>query len=237
MLSYILITMEYPDTQLIIQFPLNPEFSLENFIVCPENEVAYRAVVEMVQDNHLPFNPLFIYGESGSGKTHLLTAASKILDVTEIINLKGEVEAGLSSFIQKALLIDNIHLISPEVSKEVFRLFNKFYIEGKKIIITSLLPPNQRSNVDEHLGSRLSSGMVVRLSLLNDETRLKIMKKIAKDSGFDLTEEVASYILTHVRRDIGSLQDALKRAIEYSLMTKQRLTVPLVRKVIHAGDT
>lgn len=225
--------MEHPETQFIIQFPLNPEFSLENFVVCPENEVAYKAVLEMVRNDTPPFNPLFIYGESGSGKTHLLTAAGKILDITEIINLKWGIEAGLSSFTQNALLIDDIHLIPPETATEVFRLFNKFYMEGKKIIITSLLPPNQITNVDEHLGSRLSSGMVVRLNLLNDEARLKIMKKIAKDRGFDLTEEVADYILTQVRRDIGSLQDALKRTIEYSLMTKQRLTVSLARKVLN----
>jgi len=237
--------------QLVFDFPSMPRYSFDNFVVCGGNRAAWHFARRLVEDNGTE-NLLYLYGPAGSGKTHLLAAAAEILSkvagkpapcisfraIDDIY--QGDYAAERVSLLGErfhdapALLMDDIHLIpdNENLRVEVWQLFNDFYGEGKKIMVTGLFSPKDLPNLDGHLISRLLWGLVARVDITDDDSRRMILAKLAEDRQVILPEDVADYLLTIVRRDVPSLRDALERINRFALSEGRKITMRLAREVL-----
>ena len=206
----------------------------ENFIVGGSNklaEAACRAVANHTEDS---FNPLFIYGGSGLGKTHLLCAIRNSVRAKnpsmKVLYLKGDeftnemVEAisqGVAArkiFREKyryldMLLIDDIQFIGGKEStqEEFFHTFNTLYEGKKQIVLTSDRPPKEIKTLEERLRTRFEWGLIADIQPPDIETRIAILNRKAKDLGVDLSPEVADYIAQRLKKNIRQLEGAIKK--------------------------
>lgn len=241
--------------QLVFDFPVNPKYSLDNFVVCSGNETAYR-FAERLTDEGGAENLLYLHGPSGSGKTHLLMAIGarfsaraglssvpciSFKDVDEVYGGEYPAEA-VSKLAERfrdapALLVDDIHLIPDQqaVRVELWQLFNDFYQAGRPIAITGLHPPRELPTLDGHLVSRLLWGLVARVDISDDDSRRLIMKKLAGDRQMVLPADVIDYLLLHVHRDVPSLIEALDAISRYALAAKRKVSVRLAREALSLG--
>ena len=210
------------------------DYTFENFIVGGSNklaEAACRAVANHTEDS---FNPLFIYGGSGLGKTHLLCAIRNSVKAKnpsmKVLYLKGDeftnemVEAisqGVAArkiFREKyryldMLLIDDIQFIGGKEStqEEFFHTFNTLYEGKKQIVLTSDRPPKEIKTLEERLRTRFEWGLIADIQPPDIETRIAILNRKAKDLGVDLSPEVADYIAQRLKKNIRQLEGAIKK--------------------------
>ena len=210
------------------------DYTFENFIVGGSNklaEAACRAVANHTEDS---FNPLFIYGGSGLGKTHLLCAIRNSVRAKnpsmKVLYLKGDeftnemVEAisqGVAArkiFREKyryldMLLIDDIQFIAGKEStqEEFFHTFNTLYEGKKQIVLTSDRPPKEIKTLEERLRTRFEWGLIADIQPPDIETRIAILNRKAKDLGVDLSPEVADYIAQRLKKNIRQLEGAIKK--------------------------
>ena len=210
------------------------DYTFENFIVGGSNklaEAACRAVANHTEDS---FNPLFIYGGSGLGKTHLLCAIRNSVRAKnpsmKVLYLKGDeftnemVEAisqGVAArkiFREKyryldMLLIDDIQFIGGKEStqEEFFHTFNTLYEGKKQIVLTSDRPPKEIKTLEERLRTRFEWGLIADIQPPDIETRIAILNRKAKDLGVDLSSEVADYIAQRLKKNIRQLEGAIKK--------------------------
>ena len=210
------------------------DYTFENFIVGGSNklaEAACRAVANHTEDS---FNPLFIYGGSGLGKTHLLCAIRNSVRAKnpsmKVLYLKGDeftnemVEAisqGVAArkiFREKyryldMLLIDDIQFIGGKEStqEEFFHTFNTLYEGKKQIVLTSDRPPKEIKTLEERLRTRFEWGLIADIQPPDSETRIAILNRKAKDLGVDLSPEVADYIAQRLKKNIRQLEGAIKK--------------------------
>jgi chromosomal replication initiator protein len=239
--------------QLIFDFPVNPKFRFDNFVVCDGNRTAFNFTGILADDKGLE-RLLYIYGPPGSGKTHLLSAlaaglgrsgpdsaAVPLFSFRDIDRLyrgdyRAETVSRLADYFREAdaLLIDDIHLIPDNINLkvELWQVFNDFHEGGKRIMITGLFPPKELPNLDGHLTSRLLWGLVARIDVSDDQSRRMIMKKVAEDLQTVLPEDVAEYLLVHVPRDVPSLMAAVEGVNRRALALKRKLTVKLARETL-----
>ncbi len=241
--------------QLVFEFPINPKYSFANFVVCGGNRTAFQFAGRLT-DPAAVENLLYVYGPPGSGKTHLLMALGDsfnrcasgnsagtvpCLSFKNIDELyRGEFPAEEVSRLAEcfrgapALLVDDIHLIPDNINirVELWQVFNDFYQAGKKIVITGLFPPKELPHLDDHLISRLLWGLVARMDVSDDDSRRMIMNKLAEDRQVIIPEDVAEYLLLHVRRDLPSLIDALERINRFALAVKRKITVRLAKEAL-----
>ncbi len=243
--------------QLVFEFPVNPKFTFDNFVVCGGNRTAFQFAGLVLDD--AGDSLLYVYGPPGSGKTHLLMAMGDSLmnrgqdarsacsgtipclsckNIDEIY--KGEYPPEAVSKLAErlreapALLIDDIHLVpdNANVKVEIWQVFNDFYNAGKKIVVTGLHPPRELSNLDGHLTSRLLWGLVAKMDVSDDDSRRMILKKLSGDLQVVVPDEVAEYLLLHVRRDLPSLIEALERINRFALSSKRKITVRLAKEAL-----
>jgi len=237
--------------QLVFDFPINPKFSFDNFVVCGGNETALRFARIVASDNTK--NLLYIHGPSGSGKTHLLNALAgdlclkKRKTTISIISFKevddiydGEYLAEAVSKLasrfrdEPALMVDDIHLLpdNPHVRSEFWQLFNDFHDTCRKIVITGSSDPRKLPNLDDHLASRLLWGLAARMDVSDDESLRMIMKKLAGDRNIILPNDVIDYIINHTRRELQSLINFLEHVHRHSMTTGRKISLKLVREII-----
>ena len=243
--------------QMVFDFPVNPRYGFDNFVVCSGNETAYRFALMLARGN--ASNLLYIHGPAGSGKTHLLTALGKSLqrdgtgssttpgtmipyvsfrDIDRIY--RGEYQAEQTSRLAEslddapALLIDDIHLIPDNVHirVELWQIFNDFFDSGRKIAVTGILPPRELPALDDHLISRLLWGLVAGIDVSDDDSRRLIMKKLAEDRQVVLSAAVIDYLLLLTRRDIPSLRETLDAVSLHALSTGRKISLRLAREVM-----
>lgn len=219
---------------------LNPNYNFGNFVVGSGNRFAHAACVSIAEKtagNH--FNPLFIYGGSGLGKTHLMHAIGNHVRtrhpscnlvyvqserfVNEFINTI--TEGSFDSFRNKyrnagMLLIDDIQFIEGKVQmqEEFFHTFNALYESGKNIIMTCDKPPNSLATLEERLRTRFASGLIVDIQPPDYETRLAILRRRSQDENVVVPEDVFDYIAAHIATNIRELEGALKTVMYYSML-------------------
>ena len=219
---------------------LNPGYNFGNFVVGSGNRFAHAACVSIAEKtagNH--FNPLFIYGGSGLGKTHLMHAIGNHVRsrhpscnlvyvqserfVNEFINTI--TEGSFDSFRNKyrnagMLLIDDIQFIEGKVQmqEEFFHTFNALYENGKNIIMTCDKPPNSLATLEERLRTRFASGLIVDIQPPDYETRLAILRRRSQDENVVVPEDVFDYIAAHIATNIRELEGALKTVMYYSML-------------------
>ena len=223
---------------------LNPKYTFDNFVIGSFNELAQAAGRAITNNLGTLYNPFFVYGGVGLGKTHLMQAIGNYLIkknpskkirylssekfTSELINSIRK--KGMDDFKNKynkidVLIIDDIQFIAgkEKTQEEFFHIFNNLYQKNKQIIITSDRQPNAISTLEERLRSRFEGGMIADISYPDLETRIAILKNKIKEKKMKISEDVLSYIATNVQRNIRELEGALNRVIAYSQLNN---TIP-----------
>lgn len=225
---------------------LNPRYAFDNFIVGPSNELAHAAALAVTKSPGNKYNPLFIYGGVGLGKTHLVQAIGnavkkenenkKVKYVTserftsEVITTlrSGSLRPNDIDDFKKRwrkidlLIIDDIQFLSgkEKTQDEFFHTFNALYDAGKQIIISSDRPPKSIQTLEERLRSRFEGGMIADISYPDLETRIAILKTKSNEKGVDLPYEVLEYISMNFKKNIRELEGALNRLLASNLDNK-----------------
>ncbi len=232
---------------------LNPRFTFDNFIVGGSNRMAHAASLAVANAPGRSYNPLFIYGGVGLGKTHLMQAiAHYILNkdsqkkVKYISSEKFTNELILSiqnrttqKFRAKyrnidVLLIDDIHFLSGKeaVQEEFFHTFNELYDTHKQIVISSDRPPKEIPKLEERLVSRFGWGLVVDIQPPDFETRVAILKKKLEKEPVKIEEDIINFIAQNITTNIRELEGALIRIIAYSLIDNKKITLDLAKDIL-----
>ncbi len=211
-------------------------FTFETYVVGPQNKLAYAAAKAVAEKPAEGFNPLFIYGESGLGKTHLLYAIAHLMrsrrPESRIVYIKGDDftnelvssirENRNTEFREKyrqadILLVDDIQFIAGKIQtqEEFFHTFNTLYESGKQIVLTSDRPPREMTQLSDRLMSRFESGLMVDVAPPDFETRLAIIHNKAALLGVKLPDEVMDYIAENVTTNVRQLEGTLNKILAY----------------------
>ncbi len=230
---------------------LHSNYTFSNFVVGASNRFAHAAAIAVADMPAKSFNPFFLHGSVGLGKTHLLQAiCHEILAKaphTNILYLSCEsfinqfIEAlengDLNSFRQKyrnvdVILVDDIQLLANKerTQEEFFHTFNTLYNLGHQIVLSSDAPPKDIPTLQERLVSRFKMGLVVEIASPDFETRVNILRNKARLRGHDLPSDVAHYLAQHVQTNIRELEGAIVRLIGYADLDKKPLTLDLARE-------
>ena len=233
--------------------PFNFEYTFENFIVGSSNKFAHAACIAVADRPAQAYNPLFIYGPSGLGKTHLLYAITnelkkKIANV-RVIYIKGEdftnqmidsmSRQAMTEFRDKyrscdVLLIDDIHFIAGKTStqEEFFNTFNALHEAGKQIIMTSDRPPREIKTLEERLRTRFEWGLIADIQPPDMELRTAIIKKKAALFNVSIPEDVLTFLAENLRSNIRQIEGAIKKLGAKSFLTGRHVTMELARSCI-----
>lgn len=232
---------------------LNPRYSFANFVVGPFNELTHAAAWAVSKKPGSVYNPLFIYGGVGLGKTHLLQAiGNKVVEsfpkkktkyipsanftsgiVTSIKN--HNIEKFKKKYQQvDTLIIDDIQFLAgkEKTQEEFFHIFNALYESNKQIVISSDRLPQAIPALEERLKSRFEGGMIADISLPDYETRLAILKSKAKEKGVEIPEEVLDYVASNIQKNIRELEGALNRLIIYQKVNQKNPNLEIVKKLL-----
>ena len=241
----------FPPTGLL---NLNSRYTFENFVIGPGNRHAHAYSLAVANSPAKTYNPLFIYGGVGLGKTHLIQAIchqikSNGLGGTKICYVSSEkftnelIDAILhrttSNFRQKyrnldVLVIDDIHFIAGKEStqEEFFHTFNALYDAHKQIVFSSDRPPKEITNLQERLVSRFGWGLATDIQPPDLETRVAILKKKIEREPVSVPDDVIFFIAQLIKTNIRELEGALIRIIAYSLLEEEPVTLQLTKEVL-----
>ena len=236
---------------------LNPKYTFDTFVVGANNNLAHAASLAVAESPGEVYNPLFIYGGVGLGKTHLMHSIAhfilknnpkaKILYVTsekftnELIDaIRNKNNTTTTEFREKyrnndVLLIDDIQFIIGKEStqEEFFHTFNTLYEAKKQIIISSDKPPKEIETLEERLRSRFEWGLTVDIQSPDYETRMAILRKKEEMEGYNIDNEVIKYIATNIKSNIRELEGALTKIVALSkLGTNRDITIELAEEAL-----
>jgi chromosomal replication initiator protein len=233
---------------------LNPRYMFENFVVGPSNRHAHAYSLAVAESPGKAYNPLFIYGGIGLGKTHLIQAICHHIMNRAQNNLKvyyvsserftNELIEAIqrhttSQFRQKyrsvdALVIDDVHFFAGKEStqEEFFHTFNTLYDLHKQIVFSSDRPPKEIANLQERLVSRFGWGLTTDIQPPDLETRVAILKKKIERESISVPDDVIFFIAQLIKTNIRELEGALIRTIAYSLLEEKPITLDLTREVL-----
>jgi chromosomal replication initiator protein len=232
---------------------LNPKFTMDRFVVGPSNNFSHAAAIAVAEAPARAYNPLFIYGGTGLGKTHLMQAIGHAV----LLNGKGRnicyvtCEALLNAYIdalQKRslpefrkryrtadlLLIDDIHFLAGKerIQEEFFHTFNALFDSHKQIIMTSDRPAAEISGLEQRLVSRFEWGLVTELEEPDFETRMAILQSKRQQMNVDIGKDLMTFIAQNVRSNVRRLEGALVRAVSFSSLTGQPLTLESLQHLL-----
>ena len=246
---------EYTNTELYATSGLNPKYTFESFVVGNNNKFAHAAALAVADRPAITYNPLFIYGGVGLGKTHLMQAIgnkivqdnpqAKVLYVTsekfinELINAIQDPNYKNELFRDKyrnidALLIDDIQFIAGKKTgqEEFFHTFNALHENGKQIIISSDRPPRDISLLEERLKSRFEWGILADIDRPDYETRLAILRKKASMDNLIIDDYILSVIANKIDSNIRELEGALNKIVAYASLTHSPITIEIAEKAL-----
>ncbi|HEY8847779.1 MAG TPA: chromosomal replication initiator protein DnaA, partial [Thermoanaerobaculia bacterium] len=231
----------------------NPRYRFQTFVVGKSNELAWSASRSIADNPSGSFNPLFIYGGAGLGKTHLIQAMGQQIReakpsmrvvymsadsfVTELIaSIRYD---RMQSFRDRyrsvdALLLDDIQFLAGKerTQEEFFHTFNALYEAQKQIVFTSDAPPKDIPTLEERLRSRFEWGLIADIQPPDLETKVAILRKKAEEKRYDLPHEVALFIAERVRSNIRELEGHLNRVAAFASLTGNRITIDLAREAL-----
>ncbi|MFQ5661672.1 MAG: chromosomal replication initiator protein DnaA [Candidatus Paceibacteria bacterium] len=233
---------------------LNPRYTFENFVVGPFNELAHAAAQAVVGKPGIVYNPLFIYGGTGHGKTHLIQSIGNQLKkrsegtkvyyttsekfATDYINAvrSNKVNTLFKEKYRKydVLIIDDIQFLSnmEKTREELFHLFNALYDNNKQIIFSSDTHPNMIPNLEDRLKSRFSAGMIIDVPSPDHESRMAIIKSKSQQNKFIIDNEVVDYLALTIQGNIRELEGILNSIICQSQLKGKTLSLSDVKALI-----
>ena len=231
----------------------NPQFTFDNFVVGPSNRMAHSAAIAVSNTPGHVYNPLFIYGPPGVGKTHLLYAIANGIRKgnpnANIVYIKGDqftnelvdaIKNGKNiEFRNKyreadLFLIDDIQFIAGKEStqEEFFHTFNKLYEEHKQIVMTSDRKPSDMATLEDRLRTRFEWGLTMAIQPPDYETRMAILKKKARQLGLDLSDDVCNYIAINVTNNVRQIEGTVKKILAYRDLNNMPLDLPNISRAI-----
>lgn len=232
---------------------LNPKYTFDSFVIGNSNRFAHAASLVVAESPAKAYNPLFIYGGVGLGKTHLMHAIGHyILDsnpnarveyvssekfTNELINaIKDDKNEEFRNKYRNVdvLLIDDIQFIAGKerTQEEFFHTFNALHDANKQIILSSDRPPKEIPTLEDRLRSRFEWGLIADIQVPDFETRMAILKKKADVEKLNVANEVMVYIATKIKSNIRELEGALIRIVAYSSLTNKEITVDLASEAL-----
>ena len=232
---------------------LNPHYRFDNFVVGPCNRFAHAASLGVSESPGKNYNPFFLHGSNGLGKTHLLQSLCYSLlertPHTRILYLSCETfvnhfisaleDGDLTTFRNKyrnvdVLVVDDIHVLANKerTQEEFFHTFNTLYNAGKQIVLSSDTSPKEIPTLQERLVSRFKWGLVTEIERLCYETRMAILKRKSRERGHELPDDVARLLAEHIDTNIRELEGAVTRLQGYASLSGQALTPELATKVL-----
>jgi chromosomal replication initiator protein len=232
---------------------LNPKYTFENFIIGPSNEFAHAAAKKVAEAPGRTYNPFFIYGGVGLGKTHLITAiGNAVIDkrpeisviyvsaeqfTNEVVSaIRHEKMGELKDKYRNAdlLLLDDIHFIAnkTQTQEEFFHTFNAIYERQRQIVISSDRPPKEIGAVTDRLRSRFSMGLIADIQPPELETKIAILQKKAEMEKIYIPEEVAYYLASKVKSNIRELEGCLIRLGAQASLTGRPITKDMAKNIL-----
>ncbi len=233
---------------------LNQNYTFETFVVGSNNRFAHSASLAVAESPGEAYNPLYIYGGPGLGKTHLMHSIghfileknpnAKIIYVTseeftnEVIeSIRSGNASAMNRFREKyrtidVLMIDDVQFIIGKEStqEEFFHTFNALHSAGKQIILTSDKPPKEMETLEERIRSRFEWGLMADIGTPDYETRMAILRKKVESDDMTLSDEILNYIATNIKSNIRELEGALNKLLAYSNLEKTEITMEIAVK-------
>ena len=234
------------------RFGINPKYTFDNFVVGKGNELAHAATKAVAANPGKAYNPLFIYGGVGLGKTHLLQAIGNELSkrTNKILYLTSE--QFTNKYVQSIhngnakefkdhyrnvdlLLVDDVQFMGGKdgTQQEFFHTFNELQQADKQIVLTSDKPPKSIPALEKRLISRFEAGMVADISQPDIETKIAILANKAKEKNFTLDKEILEYIANNVQNNIRELEGALNRVIAFHEFNNSPPTIKTVKNILN----
>ena len=241
--------MAFVNTESIDKSSLNPNYTFDTFVVGNNNKLAHAASLAVAESPGEVYNPLFLYGGVGLGKTHLMHSIAhfiqsnnpdvKILYVSSETFTNELIEAirngnntAMTKFREKyrnidVLLIDDIQFIIGKEStqEEFFHTFNELYLAKKQIVISSDKPPKDMETLEERIRSRFECGLTADIGSPDYETRMAILRRKEEMDNFHLDDEILKYIATNIKSNIRELEGALNKLLAYSNLEQTEITI------------
>lgn len=232
---------------------LNPKYTFDNFIIGPFNEIAYAAAMAVVEEPGKGYNPLFVYGDVGLGKTHLVQAiGNKIKEshpdkkvkyipaeklISTIVNaIRGQSVEELKKNLRDidVLIVDDIQFIAgkDKTQEEFFHTFNSLYQKNKQIILSSDRHPNNIPAITERLKSRFGGGMIADINIPDYETRMAILKQKAEEKNVVIPADVLEYIANNIQKNVRELEGAVSRLIIYKKANGKTVSLEDAKKLL-----
>ncbi len=232
---------------------LNPRNTFENFVIGSNSQLAHAASIAVAHAPAGAYNPLFLYGETGLGKTHLMHAVGHHIlqnrPDARVVYLSSEKftnefisaiqENTLTKFRQRyrsvdVLLIDDVQFLSGKerIQEEFFHTFNDLFESQKQIFLSSDRPANEIAKLESRLVSRFQWGLVTDIQAPDFETRVAILRKKALQHNYDISDEVVTFIAKHIAKNIRRLEGALIKVCSYSSLTNKPLNIATCEQLL-----
>lgn len=232
---------------------LNPRFTFENFVIGPSNRFACAASLAVAESPAKAYNPLYLYGQVGLGKTHLLQSITHKIhqlhpnlkhcyisserftnELIDAIRHRSTPQFRKKFREVDVLLIDDISFIAGKEStqEEFFHTFNILHDNRKQIIITSDRPPKEISNLEERLVSRFAYGLIADIQPPDFETRVAILRKKVEKEPVKVPDDVIFFIADQIKTNIRELEGALIRVVAYSLLEERTISLEMAKMVL-----
>ena len=234
---------------------LNAKYSFDSFVIGPSNRFAHAAALSVAERPAQSYNPLFVYGSAGLGKTHLLQAIAHYVNQNypEALVRYISTETLLNEFIDAirnnrqaefkrryreidVLLVDDVQFMEgkEQLQEEFFHTFNTLHEANRQIVLSSDRPPDAVATLEDRLRSRFKMGLVTDIQPPDFETRLAILRKKAEQGNTPIPSSVLEFIVTHVTNNIRELEGALNRVTAYAALNQTDLTIEDAERVL--GD-
>ena len=243
-----------PEPEVSKRSNLNPNYTFDTFVVGSNNRFAQSASLAVAESPGEAYNPLYIYGGPGLGKTHLMHSighfilkknpSAKVLYVTseeftnEVIeSIRSGNASAMNKFREKyrtidVLMIDDIQFIIGKEStqEEFFHTFNALHSAGKQIILTSDKPPKDMETLEERIRSRFEWGLMADIGAPDYETRMAILRRKVESDDMVLSDDILNYIANNIKSNIRELEGALNKLLAYSNLEKTDITMDIAKK-------
>jgi chromosomal replication initiator protein len=237
----------------VVSSVLSPKYTFDSFVIGPSNSFPHAAALAVAEQPARSYNPLFIYGGAGLGKTHLLhaighhvrrlypSALVRYVSSEQFMNefILGVREEKMQAFRQRyreadLLLVDDIQFLArgEQTQEEFFHTFNALYNDGRQIVISSDRTPAQIPSLEDRLRSRFEWGLITDVQPPDLETRVAILQKKAASEGFNVPNDVLEFIAQRVQNNIRELEGRLIRVVSYASLSNVPVTLALAQDVL-----